>query len=402
MTSILHISDIQFGDLCQASPADPGKPETIVRDPLFVSLFDYVKAEWEKPDLIILTGDITTRAAPVEFLQAESFLNVLRSLWGDPQVAIFMVPGNHDVSWDILGLDDKSPYGYRGLRFAPYFLAARRERFETHTIHDIKSSESHHIVHFLELGTPSLAIAGINSAVEDERDTKPHHGYVADRQLEVLKSRVSSCSADLKIVALHHHIRPLRDPPRWRDYSAAVNAQALTDLLAPLKIDLVLHGHRHCPNYDKHVDSTWQTHIFGAGSLATTASERGEGDVRCSAHLIRVEGRDNGIAYGKILTIRLYGAAGACQWKPKEDGFPAIRRFGRTISPAELKQMIGQAVKSSAGNALIGKVLSGIPGLAGVDPAEIRLEIEKQLKSIGFVLAEADRDVEHWRAYRDS
>jgi hypothetical protein len=65
---ILHISDVQFGNLCLARPVDSTKPESIVEDPLFKTLFSTLKSRWAKPHLIALSGDITTRAAPSEFV----------------------------------------------------------------------------------------------------------------------------------------------------------------------------------------------------------------------------------------------------------------------------------------------------------------------------------------------
>ncbi|MBF5044996.1 metallophosphoesterase [Aggregicoccus sp. 17bor-14] len=399
MPIILHISDCQFGSLCMAKPTDPNKPESINNDPLIVQFFSTVQ-KWPKPDAITLTGDVTTRAAPVEFLQAEAFLSRLSMHWGGEAIPTFMVPGNHDVSWDISKLDGAEAPGFRGMRFAPYLLATENLDGETRCAHKLKPSESSHFVHSLLIPQAGLLITGINSAVEEDHDASPHHGYVAPKQLEMLEAILESTHADYRIVALHHHLRPLKDPPKWRDYSTATNAQALTDLLGKHKIDLVIHGHRHCPNYDVAVSSTWMTHVFGAGSLATVPTERGGGDIHCSAHLINIENRDGGIAYGEIRTIRLYGSSGAWSWKTQEDEFPSLKRFGRIITPQELDQLVvGVVSVLPKHGGRIGQALAGLTALRGVALDEIKHAASKHLGSAGLTLGESSRDLHDWVAY---
>jgi DNA repair exonuclease SbcCD nuclease subunit len=53
-------------------------------------------------DLIVVSGDLTQRAGPAEFREAEQFLKILvRELLKGDSERLVLVPGNHDVSWSV-------------------------------------------------------------------------------------------------------------------------------------------------------------------------------------------------------------------------------------------------------------------------------------------------------------
>src|SRR5215204_5310780 len=73
MRKIAHISDLHFG----------------AADPLVAELLAEA-IESIRPDLVVVSGDLTQRARKSQFLEARSFLDRLSF----PQL---IVPGNHDV-----------------------------------------------------------------------------------------------------------------------------------------------------------------------------------------------------------------------------------------------------------------------------------------------------------------
>ena len=73
MRTLVHLSDLHFG---RTDPA--------VIEPLLASVHA------QRPDCVVVSGDLTQRAKPDEFRQARAFLGRLP----EPQV---VVPGNHDV-----------------------------------------------------------------------------------------------------------------------------------------------------------------------------------------------------------------------------------------------------------------------------------------------------------------
>jgi Calcineurin-like phosphoesterase len=52
-----------------------------------------------KPDVIVVSGDLTEQAVPSEFDEVEGFLDELTTGLNLPRSRVVLVPGNHDVNW---------------------------------------------------------------------------------------------------------------------------------------------------------------------------------------------------------------------------------------------------------------------------------------------------------------
>lgn len=90
----LHLSDVHFVDRPGASKWN----QDIIKDNLIKSLPDLL-ASWNlEPNLLFFTGDIAFSAQQQEYRIATDFFNQLRKVLG-AGVRIYMVPGNHDISW---------------------------------------------------------------------------------------------------------------------------------------------------------------------------------------------------------------------------------------------------------------------------------------------------------------
>lgn len=84
--SLIHLSDLHFGRI----DAD-----------VLHKLESFIESN--KPELVVLTGDLTQRAKKKEFSEARAFLERLKS-------PVFVIPGNHDVPLYNLFLRFVSPY----------------------------------------------------------------------------------------------------------------------------------------------------------------------------------------------------------------------------------------------------------------------------------------------------
>ena len=104
MTVLLQISDPHFGT--EQAPV----VEALV-----------ALARQQRPDLLVLSGDITQRARPAQFRAARSFMDRL----GGPLLAI---PGNHDIPLLNLWARWKTPYAQHcaafGAELEPVFRSA--------------------------------------------------------------------------------------------------------------------------------------------------------------------------------------------------------------------------------------------------------------------------------------
>ena len=89
MTTLLHISDMHFG----------------TEQPLVVAALRAL-ALANKPDVLIVSGDITQRATPTEFAEAKAFCDSLQA------GHLLAVPGNHDIPLFNLFARALQPYGH--------------------------------------------------------------------------------------------------------------------------------------------------------------------------------------------------------------------------------------------------------------------------------------------------
>ncbi len=162
----------------------------------------------QRPDLLVLSGDITQRARPAQFRDARAFADRL----GAPLLAI---PGNHDIPLFALGARLVSPYSR--------YCAAFGEELEP-----VHSSRE-------------LLVVCVNTT----RWYRHTNGEVSEEQIDRVVRRLASAGPEqLRVVVVHHpvavpraedaHDRLRGHAPALRRWSAAGG-------------DLVMGGHIHLP-----------------------------------------------------------------------------------------------------------------------------------------------------------
>lgn len=233
MRTIIHLSDLHFGRI---------DPATIA--PLVTAVHA------AKPDLLIVSGDLTQRARTAEFKSAAQFLASLPK----PQI---VVPGNHDI---------------------PMHNLLRRfiDPLQTYRRYICNTLAPLHI-------DAEIAVAGINTA----RSLTIKDGRINSAQLTRLRAQWASVDPHLtKIVVTHHPF----DVAGTFDTSQLVGkAHRLMPVLADLQVDLLLAGHHHVA----HAENTVTNYpalpraalVVQAG---TATSTRGRGETN-SFNLLRVE-----------------------------------------------------------------------------------------------------------------
>lgn len=161
-----------------------------------------------RPDLLVLSGDITQRAKPSQFEAAREFMDSL----GAPALAI---PGNHDIAL----------FNVLARLFWPY--ANYRKAFGA----DLERVHS----------GPDLLVLCVNTT----RPYRHKHGEVSAAQIERVALRLKSASVQqLRVVVVHQPIavqRPEDAVNRVRGHSAALQRWAVAGA------DIVMGGHIHLP-----------------------------------------------------------------------------------------------------------------------------------------------------------
>src|SRR3954471_3854812 len=192
MTVLLHISDTHFG----------------TEEPPVVAALQ-VFARDQKPDAVVLSGDITQRARAAQFAAARRFCDSLGvQRW-------LTLPGNHDIPL----------YNVAARLFSPYasYKACFGEELEPE----------------LEFG--DVLVIGVNTT----RPERHKDGEVSPAQINrVVKRLHGSRPEQLRVVVTHQPacvMRPEDEKDRLHGGEAAVQAWARAGA------DLVLGGHIHLP-----------------------------------------------------------------------------------------------------------------------------------------------------------
>jgi 3',5'-cyclic AMP phosphodiesterase CpdA len=183
--------------------------------------------EFYRPDLIICTGDVVSRA-PLQDMhkgmdQALTFKRCLKA-------PVLSVPGNHDL-YDI------------DYRYTEEVYRRWSDEFE------------------FDLLTDRVALHGINSGFQDNADDfspmpalkdvlgKIRRGDVSESQVVGLKKRLQGDGDRAKIVCLHHHLVPVFNRVYRNSYNTDIVGLAaeVNETLREQRVGLVLSGHKHSP-----------------------------------------------------------------------------------------------------------------------------------------------------------
>lgn len=191
MTVLLQVSDPHFGT------EQPPVVEALV-----------ALSRRERPELVVLSGDITQRARRHQFDAARAFCDRL----GAPVLAL---PGNHDVP--LFNLLARAAWPYAG-----------HQRVFGRELEPLYES-------------PALLV----QAVKTTRRFRHQNGQVSGEQIERVARRLGAAAdAQLRVVVVHQPVAVTRESDRpnlLRGHAAAVRAWCAAGA------DLVMGGHIHLP-----------------------------------------------------------------------------------------------------------------------------------------------------------
>lgn len=186
---IIQVSDIHFGEKTFSSNLKNNLIKQIAN---------------ENPDMIIISGDLTTQGYLTEYNDASTFLDDLKSI-----TETHVIPDNHDAR--NVGL-----------------------------IHFEKLVGDRKFIHMDKSG--GFAILGLDSSEPDIND-----GQIGIDQLDWLKLELDKIPDDMcKIVTFHHHLLPI--PQTGRERNILLDSGDLLRVFIDYGVDFVLNGHKHVPN----------------------------------------------------------------------------------------------------------------------------------------------------------
>jgi len=172
-------------------------------------------------DAIVVSGDLSQRARPAEFVQARAILDRLRMY-----APTLVVPGNHDTAWW------HAPFGYGDAQ-------RLHHRYRTHIADDLEPT----------LRVPGVSLIGLNSAAGMlpqavtwyPRDWRVKGG-LTDAQIDRARERLAASKAgDLRVLVVHHNVVRGRLSRRW----GLKRPERVLDAIAAAGPHVVCTGHDH-------------------------------------------------------------------------------------------------------------------------------------------------------------
>lgn len=233
MRTLVHLSDLHFG-----------RVDYSVVEPLVACIGEI------KPDVVVVSGDLTQRARSQQFKEAREFLDRLPS----PQI---IVPGNHDV-----------PLHNAYARF--FQSLDKYKRYITDDLEPFYADDE-------------VAILGINTA----RSLTIKYGRVNEEQIAGIRERLCALSDEVtKIIVTHHPF----DLPEGHDEDELVGrAQLAMEAIAKCGADVLLAGHLHI-SHTGHSSARYKIkgHSALVVSAGTATSTRGRGETN-SFNVLRIK-----------------------------------------------------------------------------------------------------------------
>jgi 3',5'-cyclic AMP phosphodiesterase CpdA len=278
--TLLHCSDVHFGP--------PHRPRVAA------GLLELIASR--RPDLVVVSGDLTQRAKPEQFRAARRFVDQI-------PVPSLVVPGNHDVPMYRVWERVFSPFGAYRRDFSPELEPVYRD--------------------------DEMLVVGVNTAF----GWTVQGGRITVRRLREVSALLAAAPAALfKVVVAHHQLIP---PPAFGPQKVLVNARRAMEAFSAAGVDLVLSGHLH----RAYLGSSEEFYPSGRPPVlilhsGTSTSSRGRGGERDlnTCNWIEVGSRAVVVSHHR--------------WQPRLERFAELSRHlypRQQVSPYTLEEAVGTA-----------------------------------------------------------
>jgi 3',5'-cyclic AMP phosphodiesterase CpdA len=200
--TILHVSDTQFGRYHRFGDGVDALAFQLVRDLRRISEEGVPAA-----DLIVLSGDIAEQGRKAEYEQARAFIDALMEYTGLDPSKVVVVPGNHDVSWNLSEAyfaecrdeeaEAKEPYTRKWRNYQAFVASLHGEGV-------FAEDQPYWLYRFDELG---LAVAALNSTWRESHRKEDHYGWCGREQYYWFENRLADVRQMAHIAVVHHNVR---------------------------------------------------------------------------------------------------------------------------------------------------------------------------------------------------
>lgn len=343
MIKIAVISDLHVGENIRSDIYNPYKNDIRVNmeEDEFIKHFkEFILNANIKPDFLVIPGDISETAHPLEFSSAFHFIDTVGDILGVDKSKIIFIPGNHDVSWNIMKTfeNDNSGFGHKH-KFLPYLFCL--EKFASIYQTNQAKLVSNNFFNIWEFD--NIIFVGYNSALLDGPNEINHPGDVRKEDLDLLNTELSLLDNNkIKVFVIHHHLYPYTDPIYKKDFSIISNSEELLKFISQNKFDLIIHGHKHFPRFKTiSEDYCKNINILLAGSFSCKIDSIYSGKLLNQFHMIEIDGieENNKCIYGIIKSWAYLISDG---WVNSKEyyGMDHENYFGKYIHDIELVKIL--------------------------------------------------------------
>lgn len=312
MTKIVVFSDIHCGYYSRTDsfsvPGAKRQEASNSNSKLESGLIELLKSQ--KPDYIMIAGDLTSIGSPQEYSACEKEILKLANEIGLTSDRIICCMGNHDVDYNIVNLWDREDLLKEDI------VNYRKEKYQK-----IASAVSLFCLESISEYPPDLKGPAPFSGVYEANDfvafvlntgwlcgpTQEYsHGKLSEPQLLWFEAMLNHYRDDTrkKVALMHHHPFNYPYPIVGSEISQIEEGPEIVELAENYGIDLVIHGHRHHPKVKTELSGVGSPVTFlCAGSLSVNASHRCGGEIPNTVHFIDLDkGRDYFLLYNYSYT----------------------------------------------------------------------------------------------------
>lgn len=285
---------------------------------------------------LVCPGDVSTACDSRELQQGATFLSRLADRLGVPKKNRFLVPGNHDIDWNLTRLASSDPW-YDSVRQNKF-----NETIRTHAKDFCYPCFGKIKVRKCLNGKITFIL--LDSPHEDRDNSEPHCGTIGEEQYEALEAALSDCPQDsVRVVVLHHHLTALGQLHDSPDFSLLTDASSLMTLLKRHSVELVIHGHQHRAGICEVPHSRGTLVLVGAGS-ATAGINHLPPDTPNSIHVVRFGSREPGVVRGEVINRVLRRTHGWTSPARSVDRLSPRHPFGSMVSLETVDEWIQVAI----------------------------------------------------------
>lgn len=337
--NILILSDLHIGEKARCAGL---KPRPRVEDQN-ARLLDHLETFSKKlncrVDSLIVPGDLTNAAKVSEYHKFDQVAARIQKMFSIPSEKIYFTLGNHDTDWHV---QKSLPDGEDAdVFFSRRYDNARESSFIKAALERAKGDFWSD--HFCIWYDSDILVVSINTSFHERPNDQMRFGLVNDEilaNIRVKQHAALNAKYQHKVLIVHHHPYPYKNVlQHWKDHSALQNAELLTDFYEEYNFDILVHGHRHVPDFKSSLGAGGrQITSLCSGSFSVTLDANMNNKVSNQLHLVEFSGRDRstGVATGRIRSWAFTFDDG---WLPSQqrDGIEHVLGFGPNVHRAPLK-----------------------------------------------------------------